>query len=463
MKFLLRLAALLVVPFLALAAEKPNIVFINADDLTYTDLSVYGGQAGTPNFERLAAEGMQFENCFQAAPMCSPTRHNLFTGIYPVKTGAYPNHTFAKEGTKSIVHHLKPHGYRVALSGKRHIAPESVFPFEYSGKSNNPDMEAIDQLMAESKGSDTPFCLFACSNEPHTPWNKGNPSQYPPGEIELPPYIVDTPETREGYSRYLAEITYYDGQVGQILDLLDKHGLAENTLVMLSSEQGNSMPFAKWTLYDAGVQTALITRWPGKIKAGSRTDAIVEYTDVVPTLLAAVGAEPVGPLDGESFLPVLLGEKNSHKDYTFSLMTTRGINHGSDSYGIRSIRSETHRLIVNLTPETKFENACTQSPEFKSWVEKAEAGDKRAAELVKRYHHRPPVELYEVGNGWHGFENLANSPEHSEILGELQTQLDQWMADQGDEGQATELAALEHQQRGRKKKGKGKGKKKGGD
>src|SRR6056297_2861650 len=107
-------SALLTLVASAADAPLPNIVFINADDLTHTDLSVYGGQAHTPNFERLAGEGMQFANCFQAAPMCSPTRHHLYTGIYPVKSGAYPNHTFAREGTRSIVHHLRPHGYRVA-------------------------------------------------------------------------------------------------------------------------------------------------------------------------------------------------------------------------------------------------------------------------------------------------------------------------------------------------------------
>ena len=145
--FLLFLCSL--VPVASSAAGLPNIVFINADDLTHTDLSVYGGQAHTPNFDRLAKEGMRFTQCFQAAPMCSPTRHNLYTGLYPVKSGAYPNHTFAKDGTKSIVHYLQPLGYRVALSGKTHVAPRTVFPFEYSGKSNNPDMEAIDQLLKE--------------------------------------------------------------------------------------------------------------------------------------------------------------------------------------------------------------------------------------------------------------------------------------------------------------------------
>ncbi len=95
---------------------KPNIVYIMADDLTHYDLGCYGGQAHTPNMNKLAKQGVRMTRCFQAAPMCSPTRHNIYTGLYPVKSGAYPNHTFAKPGTKSIVHYLKPLGYRVALS-----------------------------------------------------------------------------------------------------------------------------------------------------------------------------------------------------------------------------------------------------------------------------------------------------------------------------------------------------------
>ncbi|MEM6280157.1 MAG: sulfatase [Verrucomicrobiota bacterium] len=447
--FLIALVSLLFAASLR-AAELPNIVFINADDLTRNDLSIYGGQAYTPNFDRLASEGMVFDACFQAAPMCSPTRHNLYTGIYPVKSGAYPNHTFAKDGTKSIVHHLQPHGYRVALSGKRHISPESVFPFEYSGQ-KNPDMEVIEALMKESKEAGTPFCLFACSNEPHTPWNLGDPGAYPPKEIELPKYFADTPATREGMSRYLAEITYYDGQIGDILDLLDKHDLAESTIVMASSEQGSSFPFAKWTLYDAGLKTALVVRWPGQIEAGTRTDAMVEYVDVVPTILEAIGAEATGPLDGRSFFPVLSGETDQHKDFTFGIMTTRGIINGSETFGIRSARSRDYLYIRNLTPEIRFTNACTQSPEFLSWVRKAEGGAKKAARLVEKYHHRPAEELYEVSGEWHNWKNLADSPEHASIKEELSSQLDAWMADQGDLGQETEANAHEHQSRNRKK------------
>ncbi|MDF1741410.1 MAG: sulfatase-like hydrolase/transferase, partial [Verrucomicrobiales bacterium] len=269
----------------------------------------------------------------------------------------------------------------------------------------------------------------------------------------------DTPETRSGYSKYLAEITYYDGQVGQILDLLQKHDLVENTIVMLSSEQGNSMPFAKWTLYDPGLRTALVARWPGKIAPASKTDAIVEYADVVPTLLDAVGVEPVAKMDGKSFLPVLSGSASEHKTHVFGIMTTKGIINGSDTYGIRSVRSRDYQLIVNLTPGVKFTNACTTSPQFLSWVKRAGAGKKRASKFVNHYHYRPAIELYSTEGPWHGWNNLADSEEHAEIRAELREQLDAWMSEQGDEGQATEEAAMNHQAKSRGKKKKS-GKKK---
>ena len=436
------------------AAEKPNLVFIIADDCTFRDIGCYGGQAKTPNIDKLAAEGMQFSRCFQAAPMCSPTRHNIYTGIYPVKSGAYPNHTFANDDVKSIVQHLRPLGYRVTQSGKTHIAPQKVFPFDRLGNGSNPDMKAIDEMMADSAKSAKPFCLFACSNEPHSPWNKGDASVYPPEKITLPPYIVDTPEVRASFGKYLAEITYYDNQVGEILSMLDKHGLSENTLVMVVSEQGNSFPFAKWTCYDSGLQSAMIVRWPGKVKPASKTDAMVEYVDVTPTFIDAAGGAVVDGLDGKSFLPVLTGKTDSHKKHVYGIMTTRGIIAGSDAYAIRSVRSERYKLILNLNHETKFTNACSKSSEFMSMVEKAEAGDAVAKRLVKAYQHRPAVELFDIQSDPLEMKNIADEPTSAPIISELRTKLEAWMKDQGDEGVATEMRAKERQNGGKKKEGK---------
>ncbi|MDP6468434.1 MAG: sulfatase, partial [Pirellulaceae bacterium] len=399
--------------------SRPNFLFIIADDCTFRDLGCYGGQAHTPNIDRLATEGMLFNQCFQSAPMCSPTRHNIYTGLYPVKSGAYPNHTFAIDGTRSVVQYLKPLGYRVALSGKRHIAPESIFSFETSADKNNPDMAAIDKLLGECGRDETPFCLFACSNEPHSPWNKGDASRYDPASLKLPPYFVDTPETRSNLSKYLAEITYYDGQVGQCLELLEKHGLTDNTLVIVVSEQGSGMPFAKWTCYDTGLQSACIARWPGKIKPGSVSDALIEYIDVLPTFVAAAGATPDPVLQGKSLLPVLFGQSDHHKDYVFGEMTTRGIINGSPHFGIRSVRSAKYKYIINFTPETRFTNACSKSALFQSWVRKAEQGDDDAADKVRRYHRRPAEELYAITKDVYEWNNLASDPQYAKVKAEL--------------------------------------------
>jgi N-sulfoglucosamine sulfohydrolase len=430
-------------------SERPNFLFVIADDCTYRDIGCYGGQAHTPNIDQLATEGMRFTQCFQAAPMCSPTRHNIYTGIYPVKSGAYPNHTHVNPGVKSIVHHLKPEGYRVALNGKRHIGPPEAFPFEYLTKANNPDMEAADAFVGSSAKNGTPFCLFQCSNEPHSPWDKGDASRYDPAKLTLPPYFVDTPETRENMSRYLAEITYYDGQVGESLALLDKHGVADNTLVVVVSEQGSSFPFGKWTCYDTGLQSAFVARWPGRIPAGAVNEAMIEYVDVLPTFIEAAGGTVPPEVDGESLLPVLTGGKTEHKEYVFGVMTTRGINNGSDYFGVRSIRSNQYKYVWNFTPEVPFRNAATNNAIFASWEEKAKT-DPDAADTVRRYRHRPGEELYDVQADPYEWNNLADDPRHAQAKADLRKELLSWMQRCGDKGQETEMEALDHMAAARK-------------
>jgi len=253
-------------------------------------------------------------------------------------------------------------------------------------------------------------------------------------------------------SKYLAEITYYDWQVGECLKLLEKHGVADNTLVVVVSEQGSSFPFGKWTCYDTGLQSACIARWPGRINAGSVSDALIEYIDILPTFVEAAGGEPVSTLQGRSLLPVLSGEKDRHKDFVFGEMTTRGIINGSPYFGIRSVRSDEFKYIINFTPDVKFTNACTKSGAFVSWEQKADAGDEDAADKVRRYYHRPAEELYAVSEDTFEWHNLASDPKFTEVKAELKGQLEAWMLAQGDKGQETELAALDHQGRGRAEK-----------
>ena len=153
--------------------EKPNFLLFIADDCSHYDLGCYGSvDSKTPNIDHFATQGVRFTQAYQAVPMSSPTRHNLYTGVWPVRSGAYPNHTCANEGTLSVVHHLQPLGYKVALIGKSHIAPKSAFPFDLYVpplKGGDLNFEAIQKFISDCKAKGEPFCLFVASNQPHTP------------------------------------------------------------------------------------------------------------------------------------------------------------------------------------------------------------------------------------------------------------------------------------------------------
>lgn len=427
--------------------ESPNLLLFLADDCTYRDLGCYGSvDSKTPYIDGFAKEGMRFTNCFQAVPMSSPTRHNLYTGLWPVRSGAFPNHTFADEGVKSIVHHLRPAGYKVALIGKSHVLPETVFPFDLyipSLKDGGLDYETIEHFTKDCRDSDTPFCLFVCSNEPHSPWNKGNPDLFDKDRISLPPYYVDVPELRSNFVRYLAEVNYMDAEFGKVLNILDDNELKDRTVVVFLSEQGNDLPFAKWTCYDAGVHSGCIVRWPEHIEPGTESDAIVEYVDIVPTFLDIAGVKPVSALDGKSFLPVLEQKKKEHKLYTFSMQTSRGIYSGGSYYGIRSVADKRYRYILNLTPEVTFSCYTTKRPFFKKWQEQA-LTDKEACKLVTRYQRRPAIELYDVIKDPYCMQNLAENPQFETTIKRYAKVLELWMAECGDKGQQTELEAWLH-------------------
>ena len=305
---LLTICALLCQEVVSLA-KQPNFLIIMADDCTYNDLALYGGKnAKTPNIDRLAKQGLTFNRAYLAEAMCQPCRAEMMTGQYPLHNGCAWNHSASRASVKSMPHHLGSLGYRVGIAGKVHVKPASAFPFENINGFDpncvrNPTQEhnlnGIRSFM--QRDNKQPFCLIVALVEPHVPWVMGDSSKYPPSKLDLPPTIADTPRTRKDFSKYLAEITYMDGQVGEILNTLKKTGGEKDTLVLFTSEQGSQFPGNKWTNWNTGIHTALLARWPNHITEGNRTDALVQYADILPTLVDLAGGNPKAyPYDGRS-------------------------------------------------------------------------------------------------------------------------------------------------------------------
>lgn len=440
------LVSALVVAFLCLAqaVERPNILLIIADDCTFSDLPVNGGEnAKTPHLDALAKESLVFDRAYLGMAMCSPCRSELYTGRYPFRNGCAWNHGTVRPKSKSIPHFLRPLGYRVGLTGKTHVKPKSAFPFKFvpgfdPNCVRNPtqphDLSGTRKFITQNTGE--PFCLVVALTEPHAPWVMGDASQYPPKQIKLPSYLADTSLTRESFSRYLAEVTYMDSQVGELLNLLDETKLTDNTLVIFTSEQGAQFPGCKWTNWDNGLHTSLVARWPGKIPAGKRTKAIVQYADILPTLLELNGQKIEPDLfDGSSFAGVLFGKRDSHRKHAFGMHNNFP---EGPSYPIRSITNGEWRYIRNLAPENLYiekhlMGKNEHNPYWQTWIFSS-FSNTRHESLVNRFMKRPAEELYHTASDPFELNNLSNDPAHAEIKTQLSQHLDAQLKAQGDPG-----------------------------
>ncbi|MFP6762404.1 MAG: sulfatase, partial [Planctomycetaceae bacterium] len=432
--------------------EQPNLLLFLADDMTYTDLGCTGNpDVKTPHIDRLAAAGIRFTRCYSPAPTCSPLRQSLFTGLYPVRNGAHPNHSRVYDQVQSLAHYLRPLGYRTAIVGKRHEAPAKAFPFEMLGGSHGDSgktpagtdlpLNTARDFMAAS--AQQPWCLVVTSNQPHTPWNRGDASAYPPERLTVPPYLIDTPILREGLSRYYAEITYMDAQVGQLLGALKSLRQEHNTVVLWLSEQGSQLPFGKWTCYDTGIHAAAVLRWPAAIRGGHISDALLSYVDVVPTFFELAGGDTAAlEVDGRSFVPILTRPASDHNDIVFSTHTTRGIARGSEAFAVRAATDGRWLYIRNLHASETFQNVITaKDPIFASWKHVATPF---ARSRVQRYSRRPTHELFDLKQDPWCLTNLADTenPTTDAVRSRLSRRMNAWMQQQGDAGDATERSAL---------------------
>jgi uncharacterized sulfatase len=438
--------------------KKPDILFFLADDMTSVDCQPYGNKdVHTPNLSKLASEGLCFDNMNNATAMCGPTRQSLYTGIFPVKNGSYPNHCMVYDNVISIVQHFKSIGYRVALIGKQHYAPEASFPFEYLGGRNSDNGEGIDITLSDAdkwinKDRTKPYLLIVATNQPHGPWNRGNPNQYNADSLTIAPYMVDTKQTRTSLVNYYAEITYADSLVGYCMNMVDKYKNKDNTMFLFASEHGTSLPFGKWTCYNMGLKAAFIVRWPKVIKPATRTGILTQYIDVMPTLYESAGGDPktlrgnkenTMQIDGKSFYATLKGKDTEVRNYVYGVHTTRGIKNGSDNYPVRSIQDHNYKLIWNLNFNDPF--YCSASREgnklYEGWLTKSKDNPEAFAH-ARLYRYRPEFELYHILKDRYELKNLINDPSLAKTKDKLFSELKKWMQDQGDKGVETEMKAL---------------------
>lgn len=434
----------------------PNIMLILADDMHWQDCQPYGSpNVITPNMTRLAEQGMCFDNMFTGTAMCAPSRNQLFTGLYPVRNGSFPNHSWCYNDVKSFCTYFRELGYRISAAGKFGSGPPDSFKVDqrFGALNIRPYFEGIEKFVNQNKKQ--PFFTVIGSKQPHRPWNTGKQSEYKKEDLIVPPYLADCPHTRKELVEYYAEITYLDRQVGKCIDIIDRSGQKDNTILIFTSEQGCSLPYGgKWTCYDNGLKTAFIVRWPEKIKPGTRNSAMTHYVDVIPTLLEAAGVDPMTidtdmpdaqgnvKFDGQSFYKTLVRQTDQHRKFVYGIHTTRNIVRGNKCYPIRSVRSEQYKYIENLKHEEAFSCGLMDPGRgvIKAWQTMGET-DAKIKQRIDFFINRPPIELYDIKKDPYEMHNLADEESLAGVKAGLKKELKQWMDQQGDMGIETELKA----------------------
>ncbi len=446
-------AALLALCSHAVAADRPNILFLLSDDHSYPFLSCYGDtNVKTPALDQLAVEGMKFRRFFTAAPQCVPSRASFLTGRSPVaaRITRFSSPLARDEITFPEVLREKA-GYFVGVCGRSYHLDGSgqrggtevgellekhglkTFQQRFDYVKTGSDTAAATQTaeFLDLKPEGKPFCLWVNFSDPHHIWNAPDEFRPAPASLKLPAHWPDLPGMREQLADYCAEVNRLDRAVKAILDLLAARGLSTNTVVVFAGDNGVALPHGKGSLYDPGSNVPFLVRWPGVVKPGGESRALLSGEDLAPTLLAAVGVPATAKMSGVSFLPLLKGQPHTPRQHIFIERGPHGsapvaVNMSNSGYDLgRAVRSDRYKFIYNCTPWIPY--APVDSAGGAAWTQMktAQAEGNLAPGVSATYFTtpRPVYELYDLAADPSELHNLSGQPELATVERELRVAL----------------------------------------
>lgn len=426
------------------AVGQPNVLLITTDDMG-TTAGCYGDPlAITPNLDKLAKEGVLFNNAYVTHSSCSSSRSSVLTGLYPHQNGqiglagAHPEYRI-KEGIPTLPVLLKEQGYATGIIGKLHVSPSEMFPFDYNqskanrGAENQRDVRQIAAL-AETflqQSTERPFFLYVNYFDPHRPYDaranqfKGLPENpYGPDDVTPFAYLgLDGEPVRKEVAAYYNCVSRMDVGLGLLLETLKDAGVYENTLIIFLGDHGAPFTRAKTTCYEAGEEVPFVVKWPGVGNAGLTCPDFISSVDIVPTILDAVGAD-CPPVAGRSLRGVLRGETPPDwRNMLFAEYTSHAAMH---FYPRRSVRDGRFKLIQNLdyTRPNPITQIGATGPTFLTEDQMKSAYETNA--------HPPEWELYDLNKDPYETVNVAGNPEHAVVFKALRSALADWREETDD-------------------------------
>ena len=415
----------------ACGSEKPNIVFFIADDVSQEDFGCYGHPSiKTPNIDALAAGGMRFNNAYLTTSSCSPSRCSIITGRYPHNTGAPELHVKLPEAQIRFPELLRQAGYYTALSGKNHMFGKKDRAFDKISSGKGPGKEEDWVELIQDRPKDKPFFFWFASTDAHRGWGiNGDAPVYDNDEIVVPPYLVDTEETRKDLTGYYHEVSRFDHYVGLVTAELKKQGVLDDTLIVVSADNGRPFPRCKSRLYDSGIKTPWIVHFPKTIQSPSVTQSLISVIDLSATCLELAGVEKPECVQGQSFVSILKDPKAEVREMTFS-------EHNWHVYKNheRMVRFGDFVYIKNNFPDQP--NLCYESdtkyPAGEELWKAHAAGKTTPAQQQVFANPCPEEELFKLSGDPDQLTNLAFNPKFADELEQARRLLGYWTEQTGD-------------------------------
>jgi uncharacterized sulfatase len=423
--------------------RRPNILVAVSDDQSWMHTGAAGDRlVKTPVFDRVARLGVRFTHAFCCSPSCTPSRGAILTGqeIWRLEEGA---NLFSTLDKRFDVYPdlLEAAGYQVGYTGKG-WGPGLIEP---GGRKRNPAGPAYPDFrqFLDSVPGRKPFCFWFGGTDPHRPYVPGSGSR--PGmkieDVKVPPFLPDVPEVRNDLLDYYFAIERFDRQVGELLRLVEKAGELENTLVILTSDNGMPFPRAKCNLYDYGTRMPLAICWPGRTRGGRVIDDFIGFTDLAPTILETAGLKPPPAMTGRSFLDLLTSSHTAAQAPRRDRVCMGRERHsvaraGGAGYPMRAIRTRGFLYIHNLAPDRW---PAGDGPGYfdidpsptKHFIIRNRLGECRGF-FRMAFKKRPAEELYDLAKDPDQLSNLAGRSEYSGVQENLRSELHRQLILTGD-------------------------------
>lgn len=440
------------------ARKKPNILFCLSDDQSWPHASAYGTSViKTPHFDRVAKQGVLFNHAYCAAPSCAPSRSAILTGqdIWRLGQGGQLFGTLGKEHA-TYTDLLTDAGYHVGYMTKGWAPGRATA----GGRTGNPAGKAYKtfEQFLDANPTGKPWCFWFGSRDPHRGYRAGTgvASGMDPKKLDVPGIWPDTPEVRSDICDYYFEIQRFDREVGAMLDIIERAGHTDDTIVVITGDNGMPFPRAKATLYDLGLRTPLAIRWPRQVPPGRKVDDFVNLTDLAPTFLDAAGLTRPEKMTGKSLLPLLQSRKSGRVEPERDCVYGARERHAwcridGKGYPSRMIRTAEYMYIRNYEPDrwpAGFPRIVTNEGPYgdvdasptKSYMleHTATAKEKKLFELA--FGKRPAEELYNCRKDPHQMNNLAGDPAYASKKQDLAKRLTKYLKTTGDPRETSQAA-----------------------